>query len=175
MLIPCETNFDGQEGVSVDLVPCLMQRVADDQIKPRNKEVPSLHFKFVPSAEVKSGSFQTKGFLPHGLNHRLIAGCCRTNRWKHHAELMFYDYMVFDAEDFCFSLHMTSNGITLSAFDFDKDPNDLCRSLTDTRQVLESLIGKITAQLFPNLICVPYLKCTCVEETLTWFSDRQAK
>ena len=176
MLISCQINVHSKEEFGVCLVPCLMQRVTDRQLNPRDRRVPSLHFKFVPSTEVQFGSLQTNGFLPHGFFHRLISSCCRTNRWKHNPQKIFYDYMVFDAEDFRFSLHMTYNGITLSAFSFKKkDPNDLCQALTDIRKQIESLIANIAAQIFPNLTCVLYLVCTCTEAASTLGLDTEAK
>ena len=88
---------------------------------------------------------------------------------------MFYDYMVFDADNFCFSLHMTHNGITLAAFDFEDEPKDSSRHLTDIRREIESLIVKITEQVFPNLTCVPFLQCTCIEPGSSFPSDADAK
>ena len=154
MLVPCEVNMDGKEGVAVYLIPCLLQKVADDQIKPPDKRVPRLHFKFTPATLL-----QSEGFLPPGLFHRLMSCCCRTKKWIHYAELIFYDYMEFGADKFGFALHMSRNGITVSAFEF--EGLLLSRALNAVCKELQSEIDRIIGQLFPNLACVTYVECPC--------------
>ena len=157
MLVLCEVNVDGKEGVPLYLIPCLLQKVSDHQIKPPDKRVPRLHFKFVPATELES-----EGFLPLGLFHRLMSSCCRTKKWIHFAKRIFYDYMEFGAENFGFALHMSHNGITVSTFQFEGQSLRVWYiALNGLRRELQSMIEGITGQLFPNLLCVAYVECPC--------------
>jgi hypothetical protein len=140
-----------------------MKRAPEDQVTAGNVTVPSMHFKFAPSEYKDSTELDTMGFLPHGLFHRVISSCCRKKKWTHYEKSIFYDYMVFGVQGFYFALHMIYNGITLSAFNFDGDPEGYSLALTEIRKTIQTVIEQVTGEVFPNLVCVAFLPCSCME------------
>ena len=140
------------------LIPCLLERVNNNQMEKPDPAIPKIHFKFTPVTEVGDGKVG-RHFLPHGLFHRMIVSCCRV--WKTDFRLIFYDYIVFDMEELCISLHMVHNGITVSAHKLRGGATVHSSFLKSVYTTLKQQAKQVLMDLFPNLQCVEYMECTC--------------
>lgn len=165
MLIPCQLTKRTKHEELVYLVPCLMKKATADQVEQRDKHVPPIHFMFTTLRDAQADRPDTEGFLPRGLFHRLISSCCRMKKWLRHRDLVFNDYMVFDAGDFCFSLRMVHNGISLSAFKLRGDPVKHSWALCQLREEIEQHLQQILHQVFPSLSLRVFLPCTCSQSS----------
>lgn len=159
MLVPCQLEEDQDKFMY--LVPCLLPRVRHQKAQ-EDETFPKIHFKLTPKTVYDRSSLERSGFLPHGLFHRVVSSCCRVRKWKHHQSMIFYDYIAIELDNFFFSLRMVYNGITLSAFNFKGEAEEHTAELGKTRKQIQSIIEEITKEIFPNLVCMPYLECNCL-------------
>lgn len=159
MLVPYQLRRYGQRKKAY-LVPCLLKRSTIQSTQ--SSGFPNMHFKLVPRVQQQFTSPERIGFLPHGVFHRLVSNCCRVPQWESVEGMVFYDYIAIHAKEFYFSLYMIYNGITLSAFKFQGKPENHSLQLAEIRRMVQSMIEEITAQVFPNLVCLPFLECNCL-------------
>lgn len=158
MLVPCQLPQQAEDTRKHYLIPCLLPRVAYQKAQ-EIKTFPKIHFKLSQRLQLGLSPCCNCGFLPHGLFHRLISCCCRVREWN--PREIFYDYIVIGVQNFFFSLSMVYNGITMSAFGFSGKTEERDVQLTKLRKEVQSMIEGITKEVFPNLVCEPYLECNC--------------
>ena len=163
LLIPYEAEPQRSEARAQEyLVPCMMKRVPGEHVRSKFENVPILHFKFVQRDYLAQGKEEEGIFLPHGLFHRVVSHCCRTNK-KRILIATYYDYMELSTDKgIVFYLRMAYDSILLCATKIDtsyETQDQRCEALNNLREEVQSSIDAIVNTAFPNLTCVHYLEC----------------
>ena len=163
LLIPYEAETKSPETRAQEyLVPCMMKRVPEENVRPKLKNVPILYFKFVQRHYVAKGKEKEGIFLPHGLFHRVVSHCCRTIKKRSLMET-YYDYMELSTDKkIVFYLRMAFDSILLCANKIDasyKTSGQRRKALSTLREEIQSSIDAVLKMTFPNLTCIHYLEC----------------